>query len=143
MVTTPEPNGKTELPTEKPVDKDDASMAKLAPDDRASLCRFLSDRFTIDELAALAFELGLSHQTLPHATTAQLSMALVDHFEQRHNINYLLAEALRQRYDSGMAQLSAKLPTGASYPKVQIILAPGIQANPDQIVADLAARQRV
>ena len=111
-------------------------MAKLAPDDRASLCRFLSDRFTIDELAALAFQFGLSHQILPHATTAQLSMALVDHFEQRNNINYLLAEALRQRYDSGMAQLSASFPTSTSYPKVQIILAPGIQADPDKIVAD-------
>ena len=58
----------------------------LEQEDRAKLRKFLEERFTLDELATLAFDLGVDHQTLPQATTAQLSMALIDYFERRGDL---------------------------------------------------------
>ena len=112
MVTTPEPNGKTELPTEKPVDKDDASMAKLAPDDRASCvgsCRTGSPLMNW-QLWPLNLASVARHCLMRPLLSCLWRWSIIS--SKENNINYLLAEALRQRYDSGMAQLSAKLPTG-------------------------------
>ena len=118
-------------------------MTILESDDRASLRRFLEERFTLDELVTLAFDLGVNYQALPHTTTAQLSMAFVDYFERRNNLRYLLTEVLRQRHDPAMAQLFAKLPAGFLHPRVQIIVAQDIQVSPTEIIADLAAKLKI
>jgi hypothetical protein len=115
----------------------------LASGDRATLRRFLEERFTFDELVTLTFDLGVNYQALPHATTAQLSMALVDYFERRTNLTCLLTEVLRQRHDPALAQLLADLPPGSLHPKVQIIIATDIQLSPNEIIADLAAKLKV
>lgn len=115
-------------------------MTLLTPDERAGLRQFLQERFTLDELVALAFDLGINSHTLLSANTTQLSLALVEYFENRNNLGYLLTEVLRQRQDSDLTQLLAKLPPASLRTKVQIIVAQNMLANPDEMVVFLAGR---
>ena len=115
----------------------------LKPGDRARLRQFLEKRFSLEKLEALAFDLGVNYQALPHKTTTEFAVALIRYFEHRGNLNCLLAEVMRQRYDYTLAQLSAQLPIGSAHTKVQINIDQDILEDPSEIVADLAAKLKI
>jgi hypothetical protein len=95
-------------------------VSTLEPGDRAGLRQFLVERFSMEELKALAFDLGVDHDALPHATTTEFSMALIEYFEHRGNLDCLLAEVKRRRPDdSKPLRLSESSPEHPRAGKVQ------------------------
>jgi hypothetical protein len=82
----------------------------LDPRDKASLRKILENRFSLDELKTLAFDLGVAYDRLPHETVTQFSMELVRYFEREGNLNCLVTAVQSQRHDDFLAQLSTKLP---------------------------------
>jgi hypothetical protein len=115
----------------------------LDPNDRARLREFLEQRFNLDELETLAWDLGIDYNKLPHTTTVQLSRELIGYCERRSNLNCLIAKVLHQRPDADLMQLSTKLPAGSPRTKVQIVIAQDILENPNEIIADLATKLKI
>ena len=91
-MTIPEPKATAELPADQneSARENQAAVPKLATEERAHLRRCLADQFSISEMTALAFDLGLNSQDLPRATATELSVALIEHVERRGSINSLL-----------------------------------------------------
>ena len=83
----------------------------LEPGDRARLRQFLEERFSMEELKTLAFDLDVHYEALPHGTTTEFSIALITYFEHRGNLNRLSDEVKIKRPDY------PKPETGDSPPK--------------------------
>ena len=49
---------------------------------RAKLRQFLVDRFSLDDLKDLAFDLGVDFQALPHQSTQELARELIAYLER-------------------------------------------------------------
>jgi hypothetical protein len=81
----------------------------LAPNDRTQLREFLVQRFTLEELKTLTFDLGIDYNNLPHATTIELSRELIGYCEHRGRLRELVEEVLHQRPNDDLRRLSARL----------------------------------
>jgi hypothetical protein len=115
----------------------------LEPNDRAKLRELLEQRYSLDELETLAFDLGVDYNQLPHSTTTQLSRELVSYFERRGNLSSLTIKMLGQRYDPFLTNLSTKLSPGSPRKKVQIIVAQDVDYNVNEIIADVATKLKI
>ena len=115
----------------------------LEPNDRAKLREHLEQRYSLDELETLVFDLGVDYNQLPHSTTTQLSRELVSYFERRGNLSSLITKMLGQRYDPFLANLSTKLSPSSPRKKVQIILAQDVDYNVNEIIVDLATKLKI
>lgn len=93
----------------------------LAPEDRVSLREFLEQRFSLEELETLAFDLGVDYNQLPHSTSTQLSMELISYFERRGDLNSLITMVLSRRPDDYLTQLSTRLPSAAPLPWTNVM----------------------
>jgi len=91
-------------------------MTMLEPAERMRLRQFLMDRFSLDGLKELAFDLGVDHQRFPHETIGDFARELISHFERRSQLGHLVAEALQRRHDDDLAPLAAKLEKEESVP---------------------------
>lgn len=81
----------------------------LDPARRAQLRQFLVDRFSLDDLKDLAFDLGVDYEKLPHGTTQELARELIAYSERQEQAKALIAEALERRPDGKTRELFADL----------------------------------
>src|SRR5919199_1878661 len=95
---------------------------ELTPDERARLRSYLSERFDLEELKNLAFDLGVSYDNLPHQVRGELARELLALFERRRRVGCLLQHAVRLRPDDGLLDLLGKLPPCSPNKKVRIII---------------------
>jgi tetratricopeptide (TPR) repeat protein len=79
--------------------------AAQLPNDKAQLREFLEQRFDLEEIKNLAFDLGIDYTKLPHETTVMLSRELISFCERREILGNLAAKALSQRYNDDMVRL--------------------------------------
>lgn len=97
-------------------------MSKLEPTERAELRQFLIDRFNLNELRDLAFDLCVDYEAFPHQTKTDFCRELIEYFERRNKLSFFLNEVLKQRQDSWLAEVLARLPACSPRIKIQIIL---------------------
>jgi hypothetical protein len=95
---------------------------QLETQQRKVLLDFLVERFSLDDLKVLAFDLGVDYEILPHDSLPQLSLELIRYFERRSDLASLVREVLVQRPDDGIAQLLATLAPGTPLTKLEIVL---------------------
>jgi hypothetical protein len=112
----------------------------LEPEDRAKLRQFLVERFSLDELKNLAFDLGVDFELFAHQTKQEFSRGLIAYFERRDNLSCLVTELLRQRHDDDLAQLLAKLPARAANKKIQIIASEDVLQDVSVLLDELAKK---
>lgn len=95
----------------------------LQPSERAHLRQFLVDRFNLNELKSLAFDLGTDYEKIPHEEIEVFSRELIVHFEKRNKLNSLVTKIIQQRPDEYLVRLKAKLsPSDTPFKKMQIII---------------------
>lgn len=97
-------------------------MGHISNEERAQLREFLNDRFNLDEMKTLSFDLGIDFEALPHATKSQFSRELVAYFHRNKKLGCLIAAMVQERPDEWLGQLLAKVASCAPNQKVQIIL---------------------
>ena len=107
-------------------------MSGLSIQDRTYLRKFLRDRFTLDELEDLAFDIGVDYEDFPHATKPDFVRGLIDYLENRKNVRPLVEYVIENRPDDNLVEILARLPMQNGLQKVQIILSNSkIQSKPD------------
>jgi len=112
----------------------------LEPEDRAKLRQFLVERFSLDELKNLAFDLGVDFELFAHQTKQEFSRGLIAYFERRDNLSCLVTGLLRQRHDDDLARLLAKLPARAASKKIQIIASEDVLQDVSSLLDELAKK---
>jgi hypothetical protein len=80
------------------------TMPPLSSSARASLRQHLTDNFSQAELEELAFDLGVDAETLQRDTKSEFARALIQHFENRDDVDLLAREALARRPDPALDQ---------------------------------------
>jgi len=108
--------------------------------EKTSLRQFLINRFSLDELKGLAFDVGVDYELFPHQTKPEFSRELLLYLERRNQLSCLVTEILRQRHDDAVAQLLVKLPPCTPLKKVQIIVSEDLLENVSEFLGELAAR---
>jgi len=78
--------------------------------EKIRLKRFVEERFSFDELKALAFDLYLDWMLLPHETIAEFVRELIAYFERLNELSCLIEEIQKQRPDDFLNDLLKKLP---------------------------------
>lgn len=107
-------------------------MSQLNNEDRAQLREFLADRFNLDEMKTLCFDLGLDYEEFPHATKTEFSRELIVYFERHNKMGCLVAEMLEVRPDAWLTQLLAQVSSCQPNQKVQVVLSNDkIKSRPD------------
>jgi FixJ family two-component response regulator len=114
----------------------------LEPTEKARLRRFLADRFSLDDLENLAFDLGVDHELFSHKKQG-LSRELIEYFERRDRLSCLVTEVLKQRRDNELVQLLAKLPAYLPSTKIQIIVSADLLEDVSGLLGELATRLNV
>lgn len=122
--------------TEQPLSH--SPQPSLTDDDRSRLRQILVQRFNLEELKDLAFDLCLSYDLIPHETVSQFSRELLMYCERRGQLSCLIIKASSERKDEFLEQLVAKLPPCNPYAKVQVVLRSFV-SNLDKIRIDIAA----
>jgi hypothetical protein len=122
-----------------------ALVTALEPTDRARLRQFLVDRFGLDELKDLAFDLGVNFQVLPNSTVGEFSRELVTYFERRDQLGHLVLEILRRRPDFSLAQLLVRLLTHSpsDSEKPHIIISDGLLEEVLELLDELTTKLRL
>lgn len=112
----------------------------LEPAEKKQLRKFLVDRFILEELKDLAFDLGTDYELFPHSKKATLARELIDHFEQRDNLGSLIKEVLQKRPDGSLlVPLLAKFPPPDPLTKkVQIIVTADLLEDATDFLDDFA-----
>jgi hypothetical protein len=113
-------------------------MADLQPSDRTAITDFLVQRFSLDEIKALAFNLGIDYENFPHDSKPTLSRELFTYCERTSQVGCLLTEVLKERADGAMGQLLANVGGCAPRKKVQIIISENKIASKPELLANLA-----
>ncbi len=107
-------------------------MPQLNSEDRAQLREFLAERFNLDEMKTLCFDLGLDYEVFPHATKSELSRELIAYFERHDKMGCLVAAMVKVRPDEWLTQVLAQVSRCRSHEKVQIVLSNDkIKSRPD------------
>ncbi len=107
-------------------------MSQLTSEDRAKLREFISERFSLDELKTLCFDLGLDYEEFPHATKSEFSRELIVYFQRHNKMGCLVAELIRQRPDEWLTKLLAQVSSCRPNEKVQLVLSNDkIKSRPD------------
>ncbi|MFT5195916.1 MAG: hypothetical protein ACI9EW_003468 [Cellvibrionaceae bacterium] len=115
-------------------------MNEFSTQDRIYLRQFLRDRFNLEELKDLSFDIGVDYEDFSHTTKPDFVRGLIDHLENRKNIRALVELVIAQRPDEILVKILAKLPNPSGIEKVQIILSNAkILSKPDlkEKLADL------
>src|SRR5688572_4541638 len=115
-------------------------IEKLTDDDRTRLQRSLQDRFNLDELKNLAFDLGVDYESLPHSTKVELSRELISYFERRNNVSCLLQRVIFLRSDKELVGILARLHPCKPRIKLQIVILSTEVDLPLDLLEDLAKR---
>lgn len=110
----------------------------LDPVERAGLRQLLVDRFDLDELKDLAFDLGVDYQLFSHETTRTLARELIAYVERRGELNCLVAEVMKQRSDKSLAQLVTKLPACSPHKEMQIIVSQDLLTDVSELIDEMA-----
>lgn len=107
-------------------------MSQLNSEDRAQLREFLSERFSLDEMKTLCFDLGLDYEEFPHATKSEFSRELIVYFQRHNKMGCLVAELIQQRPDEWLTGLLAQVSSCQPNQKVQVVLSNDrIKSRPD------------
>lgn len=107
-------------------------MSQLNSEDRAQLREFLSERFSLDEMKTLCFDLGLDYEEFPHATKSEFSRELIVYFQRHNKMGCLVTEMIKARPDPWLTQLLAQVSSCRPNEKVQIVLSNDkIKSRPD------------
>jgi len=120
----------------------------LEPNERTKLRQFLRERFSLDELKDLAFDLGIDFQSLPHQTTQELARELISYVDRRGQTGCLVTEALARRPDSQLRQMFTELLSAPATPQSSFLaltkaLASEIQFNLSRIEEFIQREYRV
>lgn len=115
----------------------------LTPTERAGLRQFLIDRFSLNELKDLAFDLGVDFELFSHQTKLDFSRELIAHFERRDRLGCLVTDILKRRQGDDLALLLAKLPKCSSARKIQIIVSEDLLEDVSGLLDELAKRLKV
>ena len=110
--------------------------------ERKQLRQLLINRFNLNELKNLAFDIGVDFQLFTHNEKGSFSRELIAFCERRNKLPLLIAEALGQRPDSSfLVQLSAKI-TALETPhkKIQIIVTEDLLEDVSEFLDELAAK---
>ena len=113
-------------------------MTNLQPQDRSAITDFLVRRFSLDEIKAMAFNLGIDYENFPHDTKPNLSRELFVYCERTSQVGCLLTEVLKERADGTMGQLLANVGGCVPRKKVQIIISDNKIADKPELLASLA-----
>jgi hypothetical protein len=111
----------------------------LTQEDRSILREFLNDRFSLDELKDLAFDMGLATDKLPSNTINEFVREFISFCERTNQINCLLENVMRQRPAYEIANIVGRY--GSCAPRAKVILifdANVIPGSPDHLRALLA-----
>jgi CheY-like chemotaxis protein len=88
-------------------------MVAFEQDDRSQLRQFLMDRFVLDELVEMAYDIiGPDYESLPSRDKRKFCIALITYLEQRGRLRDLVGRVRGLRPDNDLAALSAKLAPG-------------------------------
>jgi hypothetical protein len=82
---------------------------KLKPTERRKLREHLENRFSLEELKTLAFDLGVPYESLPHQTTQVLGRELIAYSERTNSLRDLIKQALQRRPDHSLRHIAARL----------------------------------
>jgi hypothetical protein len=115
----------------------------LEPIERAGLRQFLENRFDLNDLKTLAFDLSVDFQLFSHETKRELSLGLIAYFEHRDQLSCLVTEVLRWRCDNDLAQMLTKLPPYSPSTKVQIIVSEDLLDDFSELLEKLAMKLKV
>jgi len=111
-------------------------MSSLPAEDRATLRQFLVERFNLDELKNLAFDLSIDYEMFPHRTRSEFARGLIGYFERKGNLSCLVAQIVKLRPDDEMTRLLASLEGCRPRTKVQVILSNDkLKSRPDLVQA--------
>jgi hypothetical protein len=108
--------------------------------DRARLRQFLLDRFSLNELKDLAFDLGVNYQVFYHETLSDFARELISYLERRDQLGCLVTEVLKYRPDGNLTQLLPRLPACSPSKKIQIIVSEDLFTNVSDLLGELAAK---
>ncbi|MFQ5399588.1 MAG: hypothetical protein ACE5E7_08315 [Anaerolineae bacterium] len=111
-------------------------MSSLSAEERATLRQFLVERFNLDELKNLAFDLSVDYEMFPHQTKSEFARGLISYFERKGNLSCLVAQIIKLRPDDEMTRLLASLGGCRPRTKVQVILSNDkLKSRPDLVRA--------
>ena len=92
-------------------------LAKLEARDRSYLRKYLTERFDLEELKSLAYDIGVQYQQLPHTNSGEFSRELLAYCERDGKLLLdLVGEAEKLRHDSEVAALRERLAAPAVPP---------------------------
>ena len=117
---------------------------KLTLAERRHLRRLLARHFELDELRDLAFDLGAEYTVFRQDSRRAFCREWIDSFEHQGRVHCMAAAVLErvQEPDATLENLLARLPTCASWPRLQVILREG-QKDVGALLDDLAQGLRI
>lgn len=110
---------------------------------RTKLKQFLWERFDLNELKDLAFDLDVDFELFTHQNKQEFCRELIKYFERRQKTSCLIAEILKRREDKELARFLTELPPCKSHKKVQIIVSKGIKGDLSALRRELASKFQV
>lgn len=113
---------------------------ELVQDDRVFLRRFLVEKFSLDELKEIAFDLCGDYELFRHDTKPNLAVDLIMQFTQKGRLSDLVLAVKMRRPDSRLDDLRKKLPKLRPYAKLEIHVAKSQKQEAEWAIEQLLLR---
>ena len=115
--------------------------SQLEPQERSEIREYLNERFSLDELKNLSFDLGIPYENFPHENKMQFSRELYGYCERRKIVSCLLIRINNKRNDAGrlFERFLEKLDHCAMHKKIQIYIPNGNLKIPIRRLAEEVA----
>ncbi|MCO6435316.1 protein kinase domain-containing protein, partial [Nitrosomonas nitrosa] len=110
---------------------------------RTKLKQFLWERFDLNELKDLAFDLGVDFELFTNQNKLEFCREFIQYFERRQKTSCLIAEIVKYRHDEELVHLLTELPPCKPQKKVQIIVSKGIRGDLTALRKELASKFQV
>ena len=105
---------------------------EFSSEDRTYLRRFLEQKFSLDELKTLSFDLGVDYEDFPHDTRPEFARELIRYYERVNRLHALIKAIIQERADPQLVQIMARVPETDGIQKVQLILSNDqLRSKPD------------
>jgi len=79
---------------------------------RQQLRTYLDDRFSLQDLKEMVFDLGYDHESLPGSSKPEFILGLLDYCQHEGSLAALLHQALSRRPDAAIAHLARQIEQG-------------------------------
>jgi hypothetical protein len=109
---------------------------KLSGPEQASIRQYLEKRFSQDDLEALAFDLDIDYQSLPHASKPKFVRELLSHVIRTEQLTDLLKVALEARPDPEVEASYQHLLDGQVAPNQKTILSTEVRKRLTKMLKD-------